>query len=177
MLPTAVCVACELVLWVPTAEISLAAGRGLPEVVDDGVTVGQVPAYYADGYRRLIDPHADATFEALFPVSAASQHAVVKVFDTYSRPGDRVFVWGAIPWAYVLSGRMPAGRYVTLNSAYHVDPAAQSELLGDLEAHVPKVVVVQARPGPDALLAFFRRHGYQRVPSQAVTGDIWRLPS
>jgi hypothetical protein len=169
-------ITCQLVLWIPSAEVALAAGRGLPGFVDDGVAMSKVPAYYAAGYRRLIDPSTAPVFDERFPANLTLQRAAVDVFDSHSSPGDRVFAWGSIPWAYVLSNRMPAGRYVTLNSAYYLDHSAQVTLLGDLDAHPPAVLIVEAHPTPEALLEFLGRHRYQRFANGVAGDDYWLLP-
>ncbi len=168
-------ITCEAVLWIPLAEIALADGRGLPGLIDDGVATSRVPAYYADGYRRVLDPATSPAFDALFPANLTLQRAAVQIFDSHSSPGDRVFVWGSIPWVYVLAERVPAGRYTALNSAYYVDSSAETTLLSDLEAHPPTVLVVEAHTTPKPLLDFLERHRYQRQAKGAAGNDYWLL--
>ena len=173
VLATFIC--CQVVLWLPSAEIAVASGHGLPGPKDDGVATSRLPAYYIDGYRRLIDPSAGQAFDASFPTDLAQQRMAVKIVDSLSAPGDRVFVWGWISWVYALSNRMPAGRYVALDSAYYVDPSAQSNLLGDLEAHPPKVLIVETKATPQALVDFLLQHRYQRVVTAVGGSDYWVL--
>jgi hypothetical protein len=167
--------ACQLVLWIPLAEVALASGHGLPASKDDGVSTTQLAVYYVDGYRRLIDPSAGPMFELLFPTDLITQHAVASAIDGHSAPGERVFVWGEIPWIYTLSNRMPAGRYVALNAAYYVDRSAEVTLLGELEAHPPVVLIVETHPTPEALLEFLVRHRYQRVVAGVGGVEYWVL--
>lgn len=168
-------ISCQLVLWIPSAEVTLAHGGGLPGLKDDGVATSQLPAYYVDGYRRLVDPSAAPMFNGLFPTDLALQRTAANVVDSHSAPGDRVFVWGWIPWIYSLSNRMPAGRFVALDSAYYVEPSAQVTLLGDLEAHPPTVLIVETHPTPGALVDFLQRHRYQRVDTGVGGDDYWVL--
>ncbi len=168
-------ISCQLVLWIPSAEVALASGRGLPGLKDDGVATSQLPAYYFEGYRRLVDPSAAPMFDRLFPADLTRQRTAVNAVDSHSAPGDRVFVWGWIPWIYTLSNRMPAGRFVALDSAYYVEPSAQITLLGDLEAHPPTVLIVETHPTPGALVDFLQRHRYQRVVTGVAGDDYWVL--
>jgi hypothetical protein len=166
-------ISCFLVLLVPPAELSLAQGRGLPGLRVDSVAASGLPAYYVDGYRRLLDPSAAPAFDRLLPANLTLQRTAVSEIDSHSAQGDRVYVWGWIPWIYTLSNRAPAGRYVALDSAYYVEPSAQATLLHDLEAHPPAVLIVETRTTPEALLDFLGRHHYQHAASEGV--DLWVL--
>jgi hypothetical protein len=111
-------------------------------------------------------------YEALFPTDLGRQHAVVDLFRQYSQPGDRVFVWGTVHWAYALADRVPAGRYVTLNSAYAIDPGAQSRLVAELTAQ-PPVVLIADLPLPPPILDLVHRLNYQLRPGAAAGADVW----
>src|SRR6266853_4985138 len=166
-------IGCLVVLWVPAAELSLAHGRGLPGLKVDSVATSLLPAYFVDGYHRLLDPSAAPAFDRLFPANLTLQRTAVGEIDSHSAPGDRVYVWGWIPWIYTLSSRTPAGRFVALDSAYYVEPSAQGTLLHDLEAHPPPVVIVETRTTPGALLDFLRLHHYRHAATTSV--DLWVL--
>lgn len=57
-----------------------------------------------------------------------------------SLPSDRIFVWGTEPAIYVLSDRLPVGRYTV---SYHiVDFKAFEETIAALRAMPPKYIVV-----------------------------------
>ena len=166
-------ITCLLVLVVPPAELSLAQGRGLVGLKVDSVPVRLLPAYYVDGYHRLLDPSAAPAFDRLFPANLTLQRTAVSEIDSHSAPGDRVYVWGWIPWIYTLSNRTPAGRFVALDSAYYVEPSAQGTLLHDLEAHPPEALIVDTCTTPRALLDFLRLHNYQHDTTTDV--DLWVL--
>jgi len=166
-------ITCVLVLLVPPAELSLAHGRGLPGIKVDSVPTSLLPAYYVDGYRRLVDPSAAPAFDRLFPASLTLQSTAVTEIDSHTAPGDRIYVWGWIPWIYALSNRTPAGRFVALDSAYYVEPSAQRTLLNDLEAHPPAALIVDTGTTPRPLLDFLRLHHYQHDATARV--DLWVL--
>lgn len=166
-------ISCLLVLMAPPAELSLAQGRGLPGLRVDSVATSGLPAYYIDGYRRLLDPSAAPAFDRLFPATLALQRTAAGEIDSHSAPGDSVYVWGWIPWIYTLSNRSPAGRYVALDSAYYLEPSAQRTLLHDLEVHLPTVLIVETRTTPKALLDFLGRHHYRHAATEGV--DLWVL--
>src|SRR5713101_5093501 len=166
-------ISCFLVLLVPSAELSLAHGRGLPGLRVDSVPASMLPAYYLDGYHRFLDPSAAPAFDRLFPANLTLQRTAMNEIDSHSAPGDRVYVWGWIPWIYTLTNRTPAGRFVALDSAYYLEPSAQGTLLHDLEAHPPTVLIVETRTPPGALLDFLRLHHYQHAATTGV--DLWVL--
>jgi hypothetical protein len=166
-------VSCLLVLLVPPAELSLAQGGGLVGLKVDSVPISVLPAYYVDGYHRLFDPSQAPAFDRLFPANLALQRTAVNEIDSHSAPGDRVYVWGWIPWIYTLSNRTPAGRFVALDSAYYVEPSAQETLLHDLEARPPAALIVDTGTTPGALLDFLRLHHYLHVVTNNV--DLWVL--
>jgi hypothetical protein len=137
------------------------------------VAASGLPAYYVDGYRRLLDPSAAPAFDRLLPANLTLQRTAVREIDSHSAPGDRVYVWGWIPWIYTLSNRAPAGRFVALDSAYYVEPSAQRALLGDLQAHPPTALIVETPTTPEALLDFLERHHYQHAVTNNV--NLWVL--
>lgn len=161
--------------WLPGAERALLAGRPIPGVLVDGISAPQVPTYYVDGYAALFDSGARDRFADLFPVNLDVQAAAVAALEADSAPGDTVFVWGSIPWAYVLSGRMPAGRYVSLNTAYWVDPRAPSVLRAELTDHPPQAVV-SVDPPPGWLLGELARSHYELLSGAADGENVWLLP-
>lgn len=170
----AVLIGVTAILWIPSAEAALAGGSLPSWPKPDGLSPAQMPAYYAGGYGALLGGDRKS-FDSLFPFDLAKQQAAVAALQRDSAPEERDFVWGYIPWVYVLSQRMPAARYTTLNSAYYADPSAQASLLSDLEAHPPRVLIVDVSPAPPALTAFLQEHGYRQAGT--VAGDQeWLLP-
>jgi hypothetical protein len=149
---------CELVLWLPRAEVATALGSPLPAPELHNFRAAQLPGYYARSWERLTGSLPDQAYFASFPGHVERKLAVISLFMNHSRPGQRVFVWGAMPWVYAVSDRLPAGRYVTLNSAYYLDPGAEGKLLQDLANHPPAVLVVDHPPPPELWLLLHHLH-------------------
>jgi hypothetical protein len=176
-------VAAVLAVWpllqaamvLPRAEVAWAEHDPFPPLETDTLRVAQLPEYYRLGWERIAGAVSAARYDALFPTDLDRLHATVAVFDRWARPGQRVFVWGTIHWSYALSGRMPAGRYVSLNSAYQVDRHAEPRLISELTARPPAVLVADAplAPGVSGLLARLR---YRRLPAAAAGDDAWVAP-
>jgi hypothetical protein len=165
----------EVTLVLPQLEVSAAVRRPLPKLETDGFQTSQMGEYYRLGWSRLTGGVTQSQYNALFPTDLARQRAVVELFRHNSQPGDRVFVWGTVHWAYALSDRVPAGRYVTLNSAYAIDPHAQSRLVADLTMH-PPVVLIADIPLPPPIVDLVHRLNYQLLPGAAAGADVWVAP-
>jgi hypothetical protein len=165
----------ELTLVAPQAEVALAQRHALPAAESDGFRISQLGEYYRLSWQDLTGTVSRQTYEALFPTDLQRRRAVVDLFRQYSRPGDRVFVWGTVHWAYALSDRVPAGRYVSLNSAYSVDKGSQQRLVAELAAHPPAVLIDDIGLPPPALDLLHSLH-YQRLPGAAAGDDAWIAP-
>ena len=85
-------------------------------------------------------------------------------------------MWGVVHWAYALSNRLPAGRYVSLNPAYTVDPGAQARLIAELTAHPPAILIADV-PLTAPALDLLQRLNYQRLPGAAAGADAWIAPT
>jgi len=164
----------ELVLLLPRLQVAAVTGVAVLPLERHNFDASQVPGYYAASWRRLIGD-SEADYYAIFPTDMYRQGAVIALFDQVGAH-QRVFVWGSIHWVYALSGRLPAGRYVTLNSAYYLDAGAQARLLDDLERRPPAILVADATL-PAQLMATLQRWGYHRVPHGIVGEDYWLAPT
>jgi 4-amino-4-deoxy-L-arabinose transferase-like glycosyltransferase len=165
----------ELTLVAPRAEVAVALQRPLPQLEVDGFRTSQLGEYYKLSWEHLTGTVSRQKYEALFPTDLERLRAVVDLFRQDSRPGDRVFVWGTIHWAYAFSDRLPAGRYVSLNSAYLVDPGSQQRLIAELTAHPPTVLIVDIALPPPAVELLQRLH-YQLLAGAGGGDDAWIAP-
>ena len=159
----------------PRAEVAWAGHDPFPPLETDSFRAAQLPTYYRLGWERLIGSATARQYDALFPTDLARLDATVALFERWARPRDRVFVWGTIHWSYALSDRLPAGRYVSLNSAYQVDPHAEARLIGELTAR-PPAVLVEDIPLAPGVIDLLRRLGYRRLPGAAAGDDAWVAP-
>jgi hypothetical protein len=131
--------------------------------------------YLGGGWKRVLGLSSAATYEAGFGPEPALVRETVAIIDAHTRSGDRVFVWGRVPWAYSLSRRLPAGRYTSLNSSYTLDPHGQSLLLGELRAH-PPAVLVQLEALPSQLSTMLRDSHYHQLRTGAKGEIVWIAP-
>jgi hypothetical protein len=165
----------ELVLLLPRLQVAAVTGEAVLPLERHNFDASQMPGYYAASWRRLLGEGDEADYDRIFPTDMHRQAAVVALFDSVD-PTQRVFVWGSIHWAYARSDRLSAGRYVTLNSAYYLDPDNQRRLIDDLERRQPAIIVVDAEL-PTRLVAALQRSGYRRVPHGVAGEDYWKAPS
>jgi hypothetical protein len=166
---------CVVGLIAPTAEASLVVPQQLSTFVTSIVSPHVITHYLGGGWEHVLGVTSDATYEAGFGPQHALVRATVSIIDAHSRPGDRVFVWGRVPWAYSLSQRFPAGRYTSLNSSFTLDPHAQPLLISELRAR-PPAVLIQLETLPLAVSAMLHQLQYEPL-SLANGGICWVAPS
>ena len=135
----------------------------------------QLPGYYVGAWRRATGTLSESDYDATFPGPVARQDAVAELFQDCSGPGQRVFVWGTVHWAYALSDRLPAARYVSLNTAYSLDPRSERVLVQDLATHPPAVLVAAMDP-PPGLLAWLEDRHYARAVGDVAGYPYWSAP-
>jgi hypothetical protein len=166
---------CVVGLIAPTAEASLVVPQMFSTFVTSIVSPHVITHYVGGGWEHVLGVTSDATYEAGFGPQPALVRATVSIIDARTRPGDRVFVWGRVPWAYSLSQRFPAGRYTSLNSSFTLDPHAQPLLISELRAR-PPAVLIQLETLPLAVSALLHQLQYQPL-SLANGGICWVAPS
>jgi hypothetical protein len=166
---------CVVGLIAPTAEASLVVPQQLSTFVTSIVSPHVITHYLGGGWERALGLTSDAKYEAGFGPQPALVRATVAIIDAHTRPGDRVFVWGRVPWAYSLSRRLPAGRYTSLNSSYTLDPKAQPLLISELRAH-PPAVLVQLQALPSEVTALLQEIHYTQLTSQPSGAIVWVAP-
>jgi hypothetical protein len=166
---------CVVGLIAPTAEASLVVPQQLSTFVTSIVSPHVITHYLGGGWERVLGLTSDAKYEAGFGPQPALVRATVAIIDAHTRTGDRVFVWGRVPWAYSLSRRLPAGRYTSLNSSYTLDPKAQPVLISELRAH-PPAVLVQLQALPAEVTALLQQMRYTRLTSQPGGAIVWVAP-
>jgi hypothetical protein len=168
-------VVCVVGLLAPTAEASVVVPQQLSSFVTSIVSPHVITHYLGGGWKRVLGLSSAATYEAGFGPEPALVRETVAIIDAHTRSGDRVFVWGRVPWAYSLSRRLPAGRYTSLNSSYTLDPHGQSLLLGELRAH-PPAVLVQLEALPSQLSTMLRDSHYRQLRTGAEGEIVWIAP-
>jgi len=92
---------------------------------------------------------------------------------THSTGLDRIFVWGDQPFIYLLSDRLPIGRFTV---SYHIADFNQYDYISDqLKIHLPKFIVYYQMPSrPFAKLDVFLNKYYLPV-YQSGSGIIYSI--
>jgi hypothetical protein len=155
-----------LTSYAPGAGLALASGEPLPPLHNDTFPIRHLGTYYRVSIERLAGSAGTSAYTGLFPVDLNRMNAAIDLIRQNSNPSQPVFVWGAMHWVYARSGRVPAGRYVSLNSAYTADPHAEQRLVGDLTARPPAVIVVD-EPLPPSVLALVQSWHYTLVTGRS----------
>ncbi len=167
---------CMIGLIGPTAEASVVVPEHLAAFVSSIASPHVITHYLDGGWGRALGLIDTSRYEAGFGPEPAVVRETVALIDTHSRPGDRVFVWGRVPWVYSLSSRFPAGRYPSLNSSYTLDPRAQPLLISELREH-PPAVLVQLQTLPAALTSLLHQLHYTQLAPTASGEICWVSPS
>lgn len=163
-------------LIAPTAEASLAVPQPLSALTSAIVSPHVVTHYLGQGWERLTGSIGPAAYDAGFGAEPALVTTVVSLIDSHSHASDRVFVWGRVPWGYALSARLPAGRYVSLNVSYALDPGAQARLIGEL-ARDPPAVLVALDALPPQVTDMVERLGYREIVTPLISAPNGRVVS
>ncbi len=93
---------------------------------------------YATG--KISKPEYDNFFQGVSRNKAISGYV-----RQHTQPGEQVFVWGTEPAIYVLTNRLPVGKYVT---SYHIrDFDKTGETFSQIQATPPEAIVIFASEG------------------------------
>jgi len=163
-------------LFAPRAEAALATGHHLPQLSLEGASGRELPAYYRHGAelftgRISLDDFHRHFAGAVYP----ADEQLARLLEAHSRPGQRVFVWGELSaWAYADADRLPASRFVWMDSAYRLYPDGEATLVADLERSPPAVLVAE-QPLSLRLSLFLQGRGYTLAETTAV-GACWVAP-
>jgi hypothetical protein len=166
----ALLVAAEGVLILPAEETALLT-RGRPATIyGHAIHYSALPAYYAswlDG--RLED--SPATFPGPMGEEVAEARLIAGM---HSLPPGPLLVLGDRSWIYFLSGRLPASRYVALNSAFRLVPGGSDELRAAIASRRPRLVVLADAPQGDwrslLLAGGYREIGASPYPLFVLAG-------
>jgi hypothetical protein len=167
--------ACVATVLAPVAEVATVTPLPLTADARDLLSPHPTTHYLFRGWERLLRVIPRSTYEAGFGLDTARVLQAIRFIGGHTVVSDRIFVWGRMPWAYALSGRLPSGEYVTLDAAYRVDPGAQARLLAQLNASPPTVLVaIDALPAP--LQTALARLGYTNRPGSIAGTEYWLAP-
>ncbi|MBI3954647.1 hypothetical protein HY333_01245 [Candidatus Collierbacteria bacterium] len=96
--------------------------------------------YYGNFISYVGGKMDERSYKNSFDYRAARTEEAAEYIKKITNEGERIFVWGDEPFIYVLSERLPVGKYTV---AYHViDFAAKESTLERLKQEKPRVVVL-----------------------------------
>ncbi|HVB77992.1 MAG TPA: hypothetical protein VNI34_09370 [Candidatus Nitrosotalea sp.] len=140
--------ALELLLVLPAQESSRLHGQAPPPALAHNFGYAQLPAYYVNWFQYASGGETRARYSALFPGQAAetaSEAAALRRLAA-GRP-LRLVVLGDQPWIYQKSGLLPAGPYITTNTAFWRVPAAPGALRALVASGCAGLLVYVSGPG------------------------------
>jgi hypothetical protein len=107
-----------------------------------------LPAYYRGWFEAVTQGRPWQT--SYYEVAASTD----RFGEILRPPSDRrpLEVWGELPWLYIASGRDPAERFTSHNSAWRLEPGHEQKSVEEIIAARPAYIVV-AEPAPATLRA------------------------
>ncbi len=95
--------------------------------------------YYQNFYQFLTGQKSKEAYFAFFGEQVNELYQVAKIIKSLSYPYENIFIWGDEPCLYIMSERLPPGRYTV---AYHVvDFKGWQETLLALKENQPRLIV------------------------------------
>ena len=160
-------------LFLPRAEAAVATLHHVPQLILENASGRQLPGYYRRAFDLVTGRITLQQYQAAFPspVHPAAEQ-LAQLLDAHSAPGQRVFIWGDISgWAYAYADRLPASRFIWMDTAYRLYPDGDATLVADLRRSPPAVLIAEHPPSA-RLLAFLQGAGYTLADRTGV-GDVW----
>lgn len=100
-------------------------------------------SYYRNFGEFLVGKKTKEEYFAYFNFSLPRIYKVGETITAYTKPKDKIFVWGDDPYLYCLSKRLPASRFLV---AYHViDLGQQTQTINQIEENKPELIVVNQK--------------------------------
>jgi hypothetical protein len=112
----------------------------------------------------------------------SGKHPIGDILKQYAQPRQTIFVWGYAPKFYVISGLVPASRFMESISTLCLPPEAEDHpksnlnlLIADLERSKPELFVDASDefwfPNPNIPRGFSARHHNVRIISRFVSNN------
>ena len=73
--------------------------------------------YYQNAYNFITNKESIVDYQTFFDQKTPRDYALANFITTHTTPTDKVFIWGNDPQIYVLSHKLPIGKYTV---AYHI---------------------------------------------------------
>jgi hypothetical protein len=102
-----------------------------------------VYSYYRNFYGHLTTLNSP-DYRSFFGSEVNNTYAIASYIKTNTSPAEKIFVWGDNPFIYVLSDRLPVGRFTV---AYHIADFNQYQVVADqLRIDFPEFIVYYPQP-------------------------------
>lgn len=111
--------------------------------------------YYGNTMSFVTGEQDTESFRSFFDEQTPRDYEIASFIKSRALPGDNIFIWGDSPQIYVLSEKLPLGKYTV---SYHINenPDAVRETNHLLENSKPKYIIIldEARTFPFDLSSF-----------------------
>lgn len=138
--------AIELTLILPAQQTALMNSSRPPAPLLHNFSFPQLPAYYLNWFEYVSGARSRSRYEAYFPGFREDQ-ADADFLRLQSPHDHGLIVLGDRPWIYFKSGLLPAGHYLTTNTAFWRVPTAAADLERTLASGCAGIVVFKSGPG------------------------------
>lgn len=97
--------------------------------------------YYGNAFEFVAGKKDTASYQSFFDHKTPRDYEIASFIKTHTKPQDNIFIWGDSAQIYVLSNKLPPGRYTV---AYHISQYKNGLLETQiaLEKANPKYIVV-----------------------------------
>lgn len=129
--------------------------------------------YYQNFIEYVLGKKNLVTYKSFFGDNVIRNEQVAEYIKQRTNKTDKIFVWGTEPAIYVLSERLPVGRYTT---AYHVnDFKGQAETMEAIEKKPPKFMVIMKNEGSkfDELNKYLVKN--YKIATVISEAEVWEL--
>lgn len=98
-------------------------------------------SYYQNYLLFLFDKKSVTDYQEYFDRKVTRDYAIAQFITKTTKPEDNIFIWGNNPQIYVLSNKLPPGKYTV---EYHINQNQKSidETAEDINKSKPKYVII-----------------------------------
>ena len=115
----------------------------------------KIPAYYKNYTSFVFGNRSIDAYQSFFDKSTPRDYAIARFIQAKTTVGEGVFIWGDSGQIYILSGKLPPGRYIV---SYHMTfyKDAIDETRQDIEKQRPKYIIQTKKdPALSPLLSYY----------------------
>ncbi len=104
-------------------------------------TITNTAMYYQNFVFFIADKKSTVAYQDYFDKSVSRDYEIAQFIANKTEPEDTIFIWGNNPQIYVLSNKLPPGKYTV---EYHINqnPKHIAETAEDIRRTKPKYVII-----------------------------------